>query len=94
MYAVLEYPTLRINPLASNNEDGVPETKLASARFKNDLVIAVCSSQLLCDVLCAIRAIVVDDNHLPSKVTTYFHKAHVSDRRLAMLCLTQRRTFP
>jgi hypothetical protein len=43
--------------------------------------------------LCAIWAVVVDDNHLPGKVTTYFHKTHVSDRPLAMVCLTGRRTF-
>jgi hypothetical protein len=88
------YAVLVSNPRASDNKDSVPETKLTSARFKNDLVVAVCSSQLLCDVLCAIRAIVVDDNHLPGKVTTYFHKTHISDGPpLAKLCLTRRRTF-
>ena len=79
IYAVLVYD-LELDLRASNSNDGVPETKLTSARFKNDLVVAVGSSQLLCDVLRAIRAIVVDDNHLPGKVTTYFHKTrHTSE---------------
>lgn len=92
MYAVLVL-NIEHRPPSFNNKDGVPETKLASARFENDLVVAVRSSQLPCDVLCAIRAIVVDDNHLPGKVTTCFHETHISDRPLAKLCLTRRRTF-
>jgi len=44
------------------------KTELASARFQNDLVLAVGSSQLPRDLLRAIRAVVVDDNHLPVEV--------------------------
>jgi hypothetical protein len=70
MYAVLlkvEHQFSRLGRL-----DGIPKTKLASARFKNDLVLAICSSQLPCNLLRTVRAVVIDDDHLPGKVTTYF----------------------
>lgn len=89
MYAVLVL-NAEHRPPRFKQQNGVPETKLAGARFKNDFVVAVYSSQLSCDILCAIRAIIVDDNHLPGKVTTYFHKIYMSYRRR---CLTRRRTF-
>jgi hypothetical protein len=52
---------------------GVPEAKLPSARLKNDLVLAVGGSQLPRNLLSTIRAVVVDDNHLPGEVTIHLH---------------------
>jgi small nuclear ribonucleoprotein (snRNP)-like protein len=43
------------------------------ARFKDDLVLAVGGSQLPCNILRAIWAVVVDDNHLPGEVTILLH---------------------
>ena len=50
----------------------VPEAEFARAWFENDLVLAVGGSQLPCDLLRTIRTVVVDDDHLPSEVTTLF----------------------
>jgi hypothetical protein len=55
----------------------VPESKFPCARFKDDLVLAVGGSQLPCNILRAIWAVVVDDNHLPGEVTILHHTSAV-----------------
>jgi hypothetical protein len=59
--------------------DDVPETKLARSRFQDDLILSVRGSQLPRDLLCAIWAVVVDDDHLPGELTTLLHNAHISE---------------
>ena len=54
----------------------VPQAELARAWFEDDLVLAVSGSQLPCDLLRTIRTVVVDNDHLPSKVTTLFQTIH------------------
>jgi len=63
----------RDNRARTPKVEGVPEAKLASAWFKNDLVLAVGGSQLPRNLLSTIRAVVVDDDHLPGEVTIHLH---------------------
>jgi len=81
MYAVLfDVEQLKGEPRTGRGcihcAEYVPETELARAWFENDLVLAVGGSQLPCDLLRAIRTVVVDDDHLPSEVTTLLQTTH------------------
>jgi hypothetical protein len=80
MYAVLIVIAELRTPDVGNMND-VPETKLARPRFQNDLILAVRDGQLFRNLLRAIWAIVVDDNHLPGETTTLLHNAHVSGNK-------------
>jgi hypothetical protein len=68
-----------------------PETKLARPWFQDDLILAVRDSQLFRNLLRAIWAIVVNDNHLPGETTTLLHNAHV--RKKKNILKQARRTF-
>jgi hypothetical protein len=66
----------RDNRPECQSEEGIPEAKLASARFKHDLVLTVGGSQLPGNLLSTIRAVVVDDDHLPGETTIHLRHTH------------------
>ena len=75
MYAVLTYALSLLECMESTvaNAISLPESQLASAWFQDDLVFAVGGCQLPRDLLRAVGAVVVNDNHLPCELTTLSH---------------------